>query len=487
MKSNIKILLINPPQRYYGNSLGFNVYFPLGLLYIAAMVKDICDIKVYDSLVEDYAVQKGDDWLVYGAPLSKIKEVVLSYSPDIVGITIPFSAQSESAKNVARTCREVKKDITVLMGGPHIAVKHDDFLLEGLADYCILGEGEISFKEFVEKFINRDDLENICGVACRVNGEIKYTPRTNLIDLDDLPFPAYDLINPERYLGSPNLYKSRSGIADNSISMITSRGCPYKCIFCSVNIHMGHRFRYHSPDYVINHIKYCINQMGITNFHFEDDNISMNSKRFENILDRIIDEKIKILWDTPNGIRADTLSKPILKKIKKSGCFSLQIAIESGNQKVLDNIIKKGSNLDAIYQVVKWCNEIGIVLRAFYVIGFPGETINDIMDTVHFALKLFKEEKVFPILLFATPLYGTELYNQCLKMGIIKPVISDEEFAKATQFFGYPLISTSEFTANDLKDIGEYFEEEMDKFIDMGTYRQVLTDKKALFAGGHIK
>ena len=484
MKSNIKILLVNPPQKYYGNSLGFNVYFPIGLLYIAAMVKDICDIKIYDSLIEDYTVQKGDDWTIYGAPIPKIKEVVLAYNPDIVGITIPFSAQSKSAKNVARTCREVKKDLTILMGGPHVTVKHDDLLHEGLADYCIVGEGEISFKEFVEKFIAKEDINNIYGIACKVNGEIKYTPRTGLINLDELPFPAYDLINPNRYLDNPDLYKSRSGIADNSISMITSRGCPYKCVFCSINIHMGRRYRYHSPDYVINHIKYCIDQMGITNFHFEDDNISMNPKRFEDILERIIDEKIEISWDTPNGIRADTLSKSILKKIKKSGCVSLQIAIESGNQKVLDNIIKKASSLNTIYQVTKWCNEVGITLRSFYVIGFPGETIDNIMDTVHFALKLFKEENVFPILLFATPLYGTELYRQCLKMGIIKPIISDEEFAKATQFFGYPLISTSDFTANELKDIGNHFEEEMNKLIETGTYRQVLTDKKSLFAGG---
>jgi magnesium-protoporphyrin IX monomethyl ester (oxidative) cyclase len=354
-------------------------------------------------------------------------------------------------------------------------------LENGHCDYCIVGEGEISFREFVRAFSDQQSLYDVEGVAGIKDGEVVFTSRKVLEDMDQFPFPAYGLIDPDDYLKSPYLYKSRSAIGEQSISMITSRGCPFDCVFCSIKLHMAKRYRFHSPDYVIKHLKYCINELGINHFHFEDDNISLNKKRFEKILDRIIDEKLTIKWDTPNGIRADTLNYNILEKIKKSGCTSLQLAIESGNQRVLNEVIKKSSDLQKVLEVVKFCSQLEIRLAAFFVIGFPGEQLSEMEETIGLAIRLFKEYNVLPILLFATPLYGTDLYNNALKEGLIEEHFTDKDIATATQFYGNPIIETKDFSKQDLKNISESFEKRMDQLVENVTFRKILQDRHKIF------
>ncbi len=480
-KGQVKVLLINPPQRFFTESLGFNVYFPLGLLNIAAMIKDICNVRILDCLTTDFQIQKTGKYVIYGTPFEKIKEVIEDFNPSVVGITIPFSAQAENPKIISRICRGVNPDIRVVFGGPHPSVRYDTLLQEESCDYCVIGEGEETFREFIENIIVRSEHPDIDGLAYKKGNKIKYTPRKALKYLDALPLPAYDLINVDDYLESPYLYKSRSTIGSKSISMITSRGCPYNCVFCSIELHMGKIFRYHSPDYVVRHLKYCINELGIKKFHFEDDNVSMNKSRFEDLLDRIIDENLEISWDTPNGIRADSLDYNLLKKIKRSGCSCLQIAIESGSQRVLDEVIKKKSSLEYILKIPEYCKELKIRLGAFYVIGFPGEKLSDIRETVNIALQLYKSFDVFPVLLFATPLYGTELYRICIEQGLIDRNITDEEIATATQFYGNPLISTKDFSKDDLREAARAFEMEMNTLMGEGVIRKVLTDKNSLF------
>lgn len=479
--NQLKVMLINPPQKYFNQSLGFNVYFPLGLLGIASMIRDICDVKIFDCLIEKFEVERKKEFILYGTPLNKVKEAIKKYNPDIVGITTPFTSQAENAKSISKLCRDINPKIKIVFGGPHATVRYKHLLEEDSCDYCVIGEGEITFREYVKRVISKSNTFDIEGLAYMKDGEVKYNPRKFLDNLDGLPFPSYDLIDPNNYFESPYLYKSRSAIPEKSISIITSRGCPFNCVFCSIKLHMGRIFRYNSPDYVIRHLKYCIEKMGIRRYHFEDDNISQDKKRFEEILDRIIESDIEINWDTPNGIRADTLDFNILKKIKQSGCTSLQLAIESGNQRILNDVIKKSSSLDYILKIIEYCYELEIKLAAFFVIGFPGETIMDIKDTVSLALRLYKSYNVLPILLFATPLYGTELYRVCIEKGLIDKCITDDDLATATQFYGTPLISTNDFSISDLKRIATDFELEMDKLVGMGSFRKILTDKKSIF------
>ncbi|MBU2063381.1 MAG: radical SAM protein, partial [Candidatus Omnitrophica bacterium] len=209
--------------------------------------------------------------------------------------------------------------------------------------------------------------------------------------------------------------------------------------------------------------RFIIKKYGVSNFHFEDDNISFDEMRFEKILDKIIQRKLTIKWDTPNGIRADSLNYEILKKIKQTGCQELTISIESGNQKVLDEIIKKSTKLDRILEVVKICRKLKIRLGAFYVIGFPGETKENIKQTTDLALNLFKTSNVIPHLLIATPLPGTKLYEHCLSLGILKEDFLAKNFSIAARTHEIPLFSTDDFSKEDLKKLFNTYRQSLKK------------------------
>lgn len=200
-------------------------------------------------------------------------------------------------------------------------------------------------------------------------------------------------------------------------------------------------------------LRLCIDNYGITNFHFEDDNLSFDKRRFETILDSIIKENMNIQWDTPNGLRADSLNYKLIEKMRQSGCMRIVLAIESGNQRVLDEVIKKKTKLKCMIDIVKYCKELKISAAAFYVIGFPGETINEMKDTTNLALKLYKDFDLFPILNVATPLYGTELYEICIRNKLLKGNPTFEELSVATQITGNPMISTPDFSLEDIRHV----------------------------------
>jgi anaerobic magnesium-protoporphyrin IX monomethyl ester cyclase len=446
-----RVLLINPPQTYYERSQGFSVYLPLGILSLAAVVCDICDVEIYDALERDFEIRRNNGITRYGAPELKIEEAIRRSHPDIVGVSIPFTAQAENGKRIGAICREIDPGIIVVFGGPDPSVRYPALLESGLCDYCAAGEGEDTFREVVERVNAGESLCGIPGLAYRDDeGAVRYTPREFIRDLDRLPFPAYDLVNMEGYLSNPRLYQNRSRIHRRSLSIITSRGCPYSCVFCSIRLHMGRRYRAHSPEYVLRHIELAIKRFGVRSIHFEDDNISLDRERFEKILDGIIERNFHIRWDTPNGIRADSLNLEILKKIKASGCAQLTIAIESGNQEVLNRIIKKNTSLSVMKEIARFCHELDIRTNGFYVIGFPGETLGNMRETIDLALTLLRECDIQPNLFVATPLYGTELHEICVRDGLIGGELSSEELATATQVFGNPLIETADFTKEDV-------------------------------------
>lgn len=466
-----KVLLINPPQTYYHGSQGFSVFLPLGLLYIAAMIRDICDVRILDCLITDFEEVHDTDTVTYGASLASVRGHIERFRPDIVGISIPFTAQANNAVAIGALCREIDPGITVVYGGPDASVRYERLLNTETCDICVAGEGEKVFRELLLHFDDPAYWETIPGIAVKRNGELRFTPPAYIENLDEIPFPAYDLIDMEAYRQSRYLYVNRSFMHKNSVSVITSRGCPYNCVFCSIKLHMGRKYRAHSPEYALKHLELLVNKYGFTSFHFEDDNISLNKKRFEAILDGIIDKKFNIRWDTPNGIRADTLNRDILKKIKRSGCRQITLAIESGNQRVLDDVIRKQSSLDKVLDVVRMCKEEKIRATSFYVIGFPGETLDEIRQTIDLAIDLLRQYDMLPTMMVATPLYGTDLYSQCVDMGLIDGNLSIEELATATQLYGNPMIATKDFSCNDVKTLLADYRQRFKKELILFSFR----------------
>jgi magnesium-protoporphyrin IX monomethyl ester (oxidative) cyclase len=450
----MKVLLINPPQIFYPGSDQPAGNLPLGLMYIAAVLdKAGYKVEILDAFMTDSSFLRVGDVTEVGMPYRKIKEEVRKRKPDIVGIANPFTCQAENAIRVADAVKEVDPSVLTVVGGPHVTVVPLKFMEEARnVDIAVIGEGEYTMLNIVKSFEGHKKISDVQGIAHRKENTVLLSaPRPFIENLDELPYPAYHLVDMEQYL-SPERIEYRS-FKDRSISMITSRGCPFNCSFCSVHLHMGKMFRAHSADYVIDHIAYVVEKYRVKTIFFEDDNLTLDKKRFETICDKIIEKRIRFNWETPNGIRADTLTLELLKKMKKSGCQSVFFGIESGDQWILDNVIDKSLRLEDAERVAKLCNEVRLRAAAFYIIGFPGEKKENMMRTVNLALRLKREYDLGMHLLIATPLYGTRLYEECREKGFIRENLTTRDFAEVRQTRGTPLIETPDFTPEEVKEI----------------------------------
>jgi len=454
MVKSMKVLLINPPQTFYPGSDPPAGNLPLGLMYIAAVLdKAEYNVEILDAFMTSSSFRKIGDMIIVGMPCERIKEEIRRMKPDIVGITNPFTCQVEHAIRVGDIVKEVDPSILTVVGGPHVPAVPVEFLKEAKnIDIAVIGEGEYTMLDIAKFFEGTKKISDVQGIIYRKNEAIKQNSQRPFIkNLDELPYPAYHLVNMEQYL-NPKKIEYRS-FKDRAISMITSRGCPFNCSFCSVHLHMGKTFRAHSVNYVINHIEYVVNKYRVKTIFFEDDNLTLDIKRFEAICDKMIEKCIKVSWETPNGVRPDYLTLSLLKKMKKSGCQSVFFGIESGDQYVLDNIIGKSLNLKAVVKVAKMCKDIGLKTAAFYIIGFPGEKKEHMLKTVELALKLKREFDVGMLLHFATPSLGTRLYKECKEKGYIQENLTPRAFAEVRQTWGMPLIRTEDFAPIEVREI----------------------------------
>jgi len=463
----MKVLLINPPRTYIRGSQGVRIGLPLGLMYIGAVLeKKSIPVRIFDSLNSSGTkVIKQSNCIFHGVTDEFFKNIISSEKPDIVGISTPFTAQVENTVKAANLIKQVNPNIFVVAGGPHFAVLGKQFVKENNSvDAAVTGEGERAMLELINALENKRPFNDVNGLVFRFKdfskgADIAANPPELIKDLDSLPFPAYHLIDMERYF-----YFLEQGLSPRPnkygrlISMITSRGCPFNCVFCAIHLHMGRPWRAHSVDYVVSHIEYVIDNYKVRHISFEDDNFTFNRQRCEGIIDQILRKRINITWNTPNGVRADTLTENLLIKMKKSNCQGLIVAAESGDQSTLDNIIRKNLKLENIVQVAGWCKKLKIKLESSFIIGLPGETKSKIQKTIDFAFYLYKKFNVKSNLMVATPLFGTELYDIVVKNNYLAKEITPENLAVATQSRGEGIIRTSEFNPQDLKKFAKQLE-----------------------------
>lgn len=453
----MKILLIKPPRALFpGTKLAPpGEAFPLGIMYIAAVLeKRGYQVEILDALVGDFPAWREGDTKQYSMSWEKIRTEIEQGGPDIIGITNPFSAEISNAIAVARIAKEIYRDVPVVVGGPHVSVMPTEFLKETESvDLVVIGEGEYTMLDVVEHYAGNKPINEIEGIAYRKDGEVVVNPqRAFITNLDELPFPAYHLVDMEKYL-NPKRVRYRLSKFKREIPMISSRGCPFNCVFCSIHLHMGKKWRAHSKDYVVSHIEHIVNNYGVEHIHFEDDNLMLDFKRFEDILDSLSAREIKFVWDTPNGVRAENLTSDLLRKMKQTGCVDLKIGVESGDQYVLDNIIDKRLRLEKVVEVARMCQELDINLGAFYIIGFPGERKEQMERTIDFALKLHSDYEtqlnVFPVV----PYFGTRLYEICQREGYLTQELTPRAFAAAVGPYATPLIKTQDFTPETVTEL----------------------------------
>ncbi len=466
----MKILLIETSRTYHGKSKGVRLSLPLGLLYMGAVLEEEgFKVSLFNNLVcPKTRVKNIPGFLHHGVDDDYFKDIVEKESPDIIGISCPFTAQFDNFVHAAKLVKEVSPNVLVVGGGPHFSVCGDDFLLKNpYVDCYISGEGEEPMLALVKAVSGGRSIEGISGVTHKSIDEegntiIKKIPHVLMRDMDNIPIPAYHLVDMDMYFryqsfGCEGYDVPISARLDQggkkTISMITSRGCPFKCTFCSIALHMGKPVRAHSSEYVILHIEKVVNQYGVEHIFFEDDNLTFKMKRTQKTCEQMIVKKINISWSTPNGVRADKLTKPLLALMKDSGCTGLIVGTESGDQDTLNNIIKKDLKLETVVQVAKWCKELDIELTSFFVIGFPKETKQKIQNTIDFAVGLYEHYRVTPLLNVATPLIGTSLHDIVVKDQLLVADLTPHNLSGATQpLHGGGMITTADFNPDDLKD-----------------------------------
>jgi len=294
-----------------------------------------------------------------------------------------------------------------------------------------------------------EDFSKLKGLGFVKNGKLVLTAQRPVIeDLDSLPFPARHLLPMDVYNEVVRENPLRGEICKPMTIMITSRGCPFNCVFCSNCIVWGKRWRGRSPENVVDEIEHVVKTYGIEQIDFYDDNMTLDRKRMEGICDLIVNRGVRVEWFTPNGIRADTLDEDLLRKMKRAGCKKIRLAPESGVQRVVNEVIEKNLDLKSVQQAVVAAKKVGIGVGLFFVIGLIGETKADIEETIRFAYRLRRLGADSFIFSIAAPIYGTELYEKAKRGGFLREGFCDEALAGVE-----PLIETPEFTAEELQEL----------------------------------
>ena len=413
-----RVLLIQPPfSRWPGEAKV--VQPPLGLAYIAAVLeKDGYTVKIIDAPLEGYEeeIKFSDGRHRYGLSYEEILKRVKEFRPDIIGISCSFSTLFYTVCELSREIKKFDKSIKICVGGAHPTSVPEEVFEREEIDFVIIGEGEARFSQLLAALSAGESLSAIDGLGYRQGNKVLINPPVNYIrDLDEIPFPARHLLDMEKYLRI-NKPHGVSTKGDRATTIITSRGCPANCIFCSIHGIWGRKFRVRSPENVIKEIELLKTQYGIDEILFEDDNLTFDNKRAEKIFDLMIDKGFNLHWKTPNGVALWRLTETLIAKMRKSGCYHLAFAIESGNDHVLHGIIKKPLNLKKVKTLIDAAKRCGIIAEGFFVLGFPGETFEQMKETFKYALHLGLDKANFMI---ATPYPGTRLYEVCVKDGYL--------------------------------------------------------------------
>lgn len=387
----MRVCLISPPYNSEVKSVVGVSSPPLGLAYIASMLRQDHEVKIIDSNVLNYT-------------LKDVEREMRNFNPDIVGITSVTPSIYEAYK-VAEITKKVNEDCTVILGGPHATFTPRQTLKEcKYIDIIVRGEGEETTKDLVEDIEKGAPLNEIKGITFREKDEIVDTePRPIIKNIDDIPFPSIDLLPMHLYQANGIKYTT----------MLTSRGCPFKCSFCSSSRLFGGQWRGRSPENVLEEIKTVYERYGIRNIEFIDDTFTLNQERAEKICDGIIKEGLDISWGASS--RVDTLSEKLVEKMKKAGCWIIFLGIESGSQKILDAIGKR-ITLEQAKKAVKILKDAGIQVLGSFIIGFLQDTVETINETIKFAKSLNLDYAEFSIL---TPYPGTPIYDYAKKNNML--------------------------------------------------------------------
>lgn len=398
----MKVILVNPPI-FQSSIQGIrpiveNLFYnspPLGLCYLAAVLeKEKHEVKIIDAAVE-------------GLSIESIIKRITNFYPEAIGFTT-LTVSIYSCYELAKEVRKRFPEIKIVIGGPHITSNPDDLLLYPEVDMAVLGEGEVTFKELVETIGKRENIDKVKGLAYNIKGKLFFTASRGFIsNLDTLPFPARHLVPMHLYRPQPNDQKRLP-----KLSIISSRGCPYSCIFCDKNV-FKNVYRSFSPEYIVNEVSHLVREFKARDIAFVDSTFTPNKNRVYEIIKEMKKSNLNVTWTC--SVRADVLDRELLKEMKDAGCWRVRLGIESGNDEVL-KFIKKGITKHQVRRVANWAYELDLEPKAFFMIGHLIDTKKTIEETIDFACNLPLKDITVQI---NTTLRNTSQYQLIEKYGRI--------------------------------------------------------------------
>jgi anaerobic magnesium-protoporphyrin IX monomethyl ester cyclase len=452
----MKILLIQPPvEDFYQTSLRT---LPVGLLYLAASLRCAgIDVEILDcqATMHKHVLQVPPEFAYlkryyqpgnlspfklfshyrhYGLPWEEIREHIQQSHADVIGISSLFTPFYREALHVAALAKAVDPTRPVIMGGAHVNACPAQVLADPHVDFVVLGEGERTLPELVSALEDNRSaaISSICGVGYKTRGKLVVPEHGDLIeDIDTLPLPARDLIDPARYtLGGKRV-----------TMLITSRGCPYHCTFCSIFLTAGRQFRTRSISGIINEMQLCREYFGTEIFDIEDDNFSFDQKRAAAILSAIReefdDQGIELL--AMNGISAANLSESLVQEMQRTGFRALNLALVTSD-KQRQRATKRPGSTPHFDRVVQKGAEVGLEMVNYLILGLPDSRLEEMLTSIVHLME--RPVLIGPSVFYATP--GTESYRQCLERGLLtSPELA---FQRSTCF----PVETLHFTRLDL-------------------------------------
>jgi anaerobic magnesium-protoporphyrin IX monomethyl ester cyclase len=422
----MKVLLIDPP---FYRLIGFyNRYFPLGLVSVGTVLRNAGhEVTVYDADTNDRPcamdyTRLPDHYRRYLASFrepdhpvwQEVRRTIQQFEPDVVGISL-WTTYAASAFRVAEISKAVCPICPVVIGGPHATVKADEVLrIASAVDYVVRGEGEDTAQELIGAIADSrrgmvPSWEAIRGLSFRDGAVVRHNPpRDRIGSLDELPLPDRTLLRNEAAYSSEDM-----GL------IMTSRGCPFSCSFCVTETR---QVRYRSIEHVLAEVRHVKTKYGTRQFSFKDDSFTVNKKRVIEFCEALACENLHLGWEC--NTRVDLVDEEMLVRMKKAGCNSIKVGIEAGSEVQLKRM-NKGITLDQARRAAVLFRKARIHWTGYFLIGTPGESVEDIYKTLDFMYELRPD---FASLGVYEPFPGTVMFEEGLQRGLVKPDMALKEF-----------------------------------------------------------
>ncbi len=370
--TNLRVLLIHPPAETFKLDS-----IPLGLAYIASVAREkkhkVRVVELDPSFTKE-----------------ELEKIVAEFAPEVVGISA-MTLQIVQAFKAADFVKDASPGVITVLGGAHVSALPDLTLNNPHIDVIVHGEGDETFGQLLDCLSSGKDFKNLEGTGYRENGKLIINPpRALLQNLDRIPSPALDLFDYTRY---------------NEGSMISSRGCPFRCIFCAASVIHGHKLRFASAQRVVDEMELLVKKYHYDHVRFWDDTFTANKKRVGEICDEILKRRLPVTWSCYAHVV--TLDEELLAKMKQAGCCYLEFGIESGSPRI-QKILNKNLNLESVKRTIEQVHKAGLGIKTDFMLGAPDETKEEIYQSLKLAIDLDPDVASFAILM---PYPGTPLYS----------------------------------------------------------------------------